>query len=247
MKFFTGSCLDVYEKAFGCHRVFSARGREFWKGQKGAAPPNPDRSPMARGVRMENRYIDPCTGKLKNCAMIKKSRNRYGGLSGMNAAFPVKVNKVVFSSSESLYQACRFPDNHDLQLSLASDPSPVSARILAEKEAARGRPDWEEIKISVMLWVLRVKRVQNPVRMLAIFSDIGDRPIVRLSKRDAFWGAFLTQSGHVDGENLLGRLWMKIREEDPAKPVSPPEAANFLVAGREVGEIPAEAPWAMAI
>lgn len=185
-------------------------------------------------------------GKLfENCAVFFKVRDRFGGLSNMAGNFPAKVNGMFFGSSEALYQACKFPENPGLQAEIGKMASPLFAKAKARKNEDEARGDWEELKIEVMRWVLRVKKAQNPARMSAILRDTNRRPIVERSGKDRFWGAVLENDGFLHGENRLGVLLSEVRAEKSG-PALPPAAPGFLIAGRPVGEIPAEAPWTLA-
>jgi hypothetical protein len=67
-------------------------------------------------------------GKVRlECVVFYKVNEEWGGLSNMSNDFPLRVNGVRISSSEALYQLCRFPHS----------PSPDSL-ILYESDA---RPD----------------------------------------------------------------------------------------------------------
>ena len=185
-------------------------------------------------------------GKVnENCAVFFNVRDRFGGLSNMAGSFPAKVNGVFFGSSEALYQACKFPENPGLQAEIGKMASPLFAKSKARKNEDGARGDWEEVKVEVMRWVLRVKRAQNPFRIKAIFKDTNGRQIVERSRKDKFWGAVLEDDGFLHGENRLGVLLGEVRDEKTG-PVPPPAAPGFLIAGRPAGEIPAEAPWTLA-
>ena len=70
-----------------------------------------------------------------------------------------------------------------------------------------------------MRWVLRCKREANRRKIDAVLAVTGERPIVEVSKRDVWWGA-RPVADRYEGDNVLGRLWMELRqhlrENDPA-------------------------------
>ena len=70
-----------------------------------------------------------------------------------------------------------------------------------------------------MRWVLRMKREANAAEIDAVLAETGDRPIVEVSTRDAWWGA-RPVADRYQGHNVLGRLWMELRQQlheaDPA-------------------------------
>ena len=70
-----------------------------------------------------------------------------------------------------------------------------------------------------MRWVLRLKREANAAEIDAGLAATGHRPIVEVSMRDPWWGA-RPVADRYEGRNVLGRLWMELREQlrggDPA-------------------------------
>ena len=91
----------------------------------------------------------------------------------------------------------------------------MQAKMKAKKEGRRQqtRPDWAEVQLDVMRWVLRVKLSMNLRRFGGLLRWSSSRPIVERSRRDRFWGAVLEADGVLRGENWLGRLLMELREE----------------------------------
>lgn len=76
------------------------------------------------------------------------------------------------------------------------------------------RKDWEEVKVSVMEWTLRLKLVSHWVKFGNLLLETGNKPIVEISKRDSFWGMIPMEGNDkkLEGENQLGELLMKLRE-----------------------------------
>lgn len=174
-----------------------------------------------------------------------KTRERFGGLSNMAAGYLIKVNDLQFDSSEALYQACRFPDDPDLQAALAGLTSPLEAKRIAHRNLDRSRGDWKLVNIELMRWTLRLKRCQNAERIDALLAQTGEMPIVEISFKDAFWGARPKSDGTVEGCNVLGRLWMELRQgwlvQDPriVGSIEPAAIPNFMIAGAAVPVISA--------
>ncbi len=69
------------------------------------------------------------------------------------------------------------------------------------------RKDWDQIKVGIMKDILREKVKQHSY-VLKKLKDSGDRELVEDSWRDDFWG----WGPEKDGQNMLGKLWMEIRE-----------------------------------
>jgi hypothetical protein len=69
------------------------------------------------------------------------------------------------------------------------------------------RPDWEEVKIDVMLSLLRQKFAQEPLKQMLL--ETGDAYLEETNSwGDIFWGVY-----NEMGQNWLGKLLMQVREE----------------------------------
>ncbi|HTU51350.1 MAG TPA: NADAR family protein [Acidobacteriaceae bacterium] len=180
----------------------------------------------------------------KDCAVFRVTKEQYGGLSNMAGGFPLRVNGTTIWSSEALYQACRFPDRQDVQESILAERSPMTAKMKSKPYRKEySRPDWENVKVKVMKWCLRIKLAQNWERFGELLRSTEDRPIVEESRKDDFWGAKRLEDGTLVGMNVLGRLLMGLRQELASnnsyrlKFVSPLDIPNFLLLGRPICEI----------
>jgi ribA/ribD-fused uncharacterized protein len=81
--------------------------------------------------------------------------------------------------------------------------TPKEAKALGQTRRIAIRPDWEEIKDSIMLAALRKKFAAAELRELLLST--GDRPLVEASPFDYYWGC--GRSGK--GKNHLGELLMQ--------------------------------------
>ena len=104
--------------------------------------------------------------------------------------------------------------------------APIAGAPTAREAAAIGRgertgvdPRWYEQRVNVMRWVLRMKREANAASIDAALAASGERAIVEVSTRDPWWGA-RPDGDRYRGANVLGRLWMELRQQlrdgDPA-------------------------------
>ncbi len=171
--------------------------------------------------------------------VFRRTREAFGGLSNMAGGFPLRVNGEDIRTSEALYQACRFPHLPDVQRDILDQRSPMTAKRVSEAHRADSRPDWMRVRVPVMRWCLRVKRVQNREAFGALLDSTGDRPIVEESWRDAFWGAKPEGGDRLVGRNILGRLLMELREasadgRDSVLEAPPPDLPDFLFLGRPI-------------
>lgn len=82
------------------------------------------------------------------------------------------------------------------------------AQRIAYANKDKGKEDWDDVKISIMEELLRLKIEQNPyVKKKLLQTE--DYMIVEDSPKDDFWG----WGPNRNGQNNLGKLWMKLREE----------------------------------
>lgn len=183
---------------------------------------------------------------MQDVVAFHKTGEAYGGLSNMAAGFPVEINDTLILTSEALYQACRFPHMPEVQKIIIEQKSPMAAKMKSKASRKQTRPDWDNIRVNVMRWCLRIKLLHNWNSFLEVLLSTNSKPIVELSKKDDFWGAKATESKLLVGCNILGRLLMELREEvngrdlKPYESISPPEINNFLLYGKKIGNVVAD-------
>ncbi len=158
----------------------------------------------------------------------------------MAAQFPLRVNGINIRTSEALYQACRFPHMPDVQRLIIAQKSPITAKMKSKPYRSQTREDWDNVRVRIMRWCLRVKLACNWDSFRSLLLATGDRPIVELSKKDDFWGAKMRGDDELVGANVLGRLLMELRQElrdDSAESlhlVKPPDVDQFLLYGETI-------------
>ena len=151
---------------------------------------------------------------------FRLSRARWGELSNFfPLASPIAARPWRFLTSEALYQAAKFPARPDVQRRIAEAPAAKTAAAIGRAPGLGIDSDWNAQRVDVMRWVLRMKREANAAEIDAVLAATGDRPIVEVSSRDPWWGA-RPVAGRYEGRNVLGRLWMELRQQlrdgDPA-------------------------------
>lgn len=174
--------------------------------------------------------------------VVYKTKETFGGLSNMASGYPLQINGVRISTSEALYQACRFPHMPEVQREIIGQHSPMTAKMKSKPHRKDSRPDWNKVRHKVMRWCLRVKLAQNYEEFGRLLLATCDKPIVEQSRNDDFWGAKLAdESGDIlVGQNVLGRLLMELREklkDDVAgvlKTVPPLCIPDFMLLGKPV-------------
>lgn len=188
--------------------------------------------------------VEPRTYRREEIASFRKTDEKFGGLSNMAPGFPVRVNDVFVGTAEALYQACRFPHLPDVQHVIISQTSPMTAKMKSKPHRSQSRPDWDDVRIQIMRWCLRVKLVQNWESFASLLLATGNHFIVEDSRRDDFWGAVSQEPGTLMGQNVLGRLLMELRQkvrEAPApwETINPPNIPSFLLYGQPIGRVDA--------
>lgn len=123
------------------------------------------------------------------------------------SAFRLQWKGVDFDTSEHAYHCEKFYDRRVKEEILAARSAHDAFKIAGENKHLR-RPDWDDIKLDIMLNILREKANQHEY-VYRKLMETGDRILVEDSWRDSYWG---WGENHY-GQNMLGRLWMIVRNE----------------------------------
>lgn len=174
----------------------------------------------------------------KEVVFFRTTTGDFGPLSNMAPDFPIFVFGVRIATAEALYQACRYPDDPDIQRLIIDQMSPMTAKMKSKKYRDRTRNDWDDVRVNVMRWCLRIKLQNNWARFGDVLERTGARPIVEESVKDEFWGAKPQDDGTLAGRNVLGRLLMELREQlrdvksGRAAEISYPVVPHFYLFGK---------------
>ena len=182
------------------------------------------------------------TYHIDECISFRKTNEEFGGLSNMAGGYPIVVNDTYIRTSEALYQAMRFPDYPEIQKEIIEQKSPMTAKMVAKKYITeKTRTDWDNKRIAVMKWCIRVKLVQNLDTFGMLLLKTGNISIVEESRKDQFWGAIRMDNTILEGTNALGRLLMELRDvykkDNGFKEVSLPNIDNFKLYGEDIKEV----------
>lgn len=151
--------------------------------------------------------------KRSESVVFRKTKEEFGELSNMASGFPIEIGDIKISTSEALYQACRFPHSSEIQRIIIEQKSPMTAKMKSKPFRGETRKDWNIVRINIMRWCLRVKLACNWEDFKKILLSTKDKPIVEDSRRDNFWGAVADGEEILVGQNVLGRLLMELRQE----------------------------------
>lgn len=122
----------------------------------------------------------------------------------VNGSFKIEFEGIKYPTVEHAYQAAKTLNVSDRvrisRCQTASDAKRMGQTLTIRK-------DWEEIKLSVMEHCLRQKFQDEELKQALISTN--DLYLEETNWRsDRFWGVF-----NGEGENHLGKLLMKLREE----------------------------------
>jgi ribA/ribD-fused uncharacterized protein len=158
--------------------------------------------------------------RRKEVVSFRTTSGIHGALSNMAPGFPVLLNGMRIRSVEALYQALRFPHLPEAQREIVQQHSPMTAKMVSRRFIDQTRDDWSDVKIPIMRWCLRLKLAQNWQAFSEALLATGDQPIVEDSRNDPFWGAMPKPGEQLEGQNVLGRLLMELREKRRTTPES---------------------------
>lgn len=152
--------------------------------------------------------------KKEESCIFSSTKNDYGGLSNMCAGFNINVNHKDILTAEALYQALRFPDFPEIQNQILNEKSPMTAKMISKKFINDTRNDWDDVKVDIMRWCLKVKLAQNFLKFGFLLESTNGKHIVEYSTKDDFWGAKPDKNSKtLVGVNALGRLLMELRAD----------------------------------
>jgi len=135
--------------------------------------------------------------------MIKEFQGKYRFLSNFVDA-PVQLDGFWYDSVEHAYQAAKTLSEVEREVVRKMD-KPGDVKRFGKKLTLR--PDWESIKLGIMLDLLRQK-FSDPTFKRCLL-ETGDQELIEGNKwHDTFWGVC-----NGVGENHLGKLLMQVREE----------------------------------
>lgn len=140
--------------------------------------------------------------------MISEFRGAHFFLSNFYPCI-VQYEGHTFLSSESAFQAAKVtPSDTELRQAMALIASPKKAKHFGRQVPLR--PDWDEVKLTVMSDILHIKFTEPALRKYLV--DTFPHELIEGNWwGDTYWGAVLDGMHHFVGENWLGKLLMRER------------------------------------
>lgn len=134
-------------------------------------------------------------------------------------AHPIEIEGAVYPTAEHAFQALKTEDPAERER-VRTAATPKSAKVLGRR--VKLRPDWDTVRLSVMEQVVRAK-FADP-EMADLLLGTGHRKLIEGNTwRDRFWGCTQNKDGQWQGENHLGKILMKVRDELRAGTRTQPE------------------------
>lgn len=146
--------------------------------------------------------------------MINSFTGRWRFLSNF---YPVTIEHqgIKYPSVEHYYVAMKIKNDQqidgkfityiDCRELIAKMPDP--AKVKQFGKVLKLRKDWEDVKLDVMLWGVREKFKNEDLKEMLLSTD-GEELIESNWWGDKFWGV-----SNGEGENHLGKILMRVREE----------------------------------
>lgn len=123
------------------------------------------------------------------------------------SAFSVEWKGVLWMTVEHAYQAAKFDDQSIIQ-AIREAHSPYDAKRIAHEHEDKMDKSFFQKKVAIMKSLVEAK-VDQHIYVRESLVNTGDREIIEDSPEDTFWGWGQDKSG----QNMLGKIWVEIREE----------------------------------
>lgn len=151
-------------------------------------------------VKMENHKLDTDT-------QVFFYEQDFYVLSNFSS-FRVLWEGIDFDTSEAAYHWEKFPHSDVIKHAIRTARSGHEAFKIAERFSKDKRKDWDEVKFDIMRSILLAKVEQHEYVKRKLLAT-GNRELIEDSWRDNVWG----WGPNKDGQNMLGKIWMSIRDE----------------------------------
>lgn len=135
--------------------------------------------------------------------IVSAFENEYAFLSNFYNS-PITIDGITYPTVEHFFQAMK-SFNHNDRKRVADAPTPGIAKRMGRMLLLR--PDWEAVKEDIMYLGLRAKFTDKELAEQLL--DTGDAELIEENEwGDRYWGVC-----NGEGQNRLGKLLMKVREE----------------------------------
>lgn len=124
------------------------------------------------------------------------------------SAYTVEIWGRRFPTAEHAFQWKKFSECcPEIAEAIFFANSPSEVKTISDQHKDKMDPQWHEIKVAIMEDILLEKTRQHE-KVRRVLKNTGDRTVIENSPTDNFWG--IGPDGN--GQNMLGKIWMKIRD-----------------------------------
>ncbi len=125
------------------------------------------------------------------------------------APFQIEWRGNLYPTAEHAYQAAHFlTTSPELAEKVRQCTSPREASDFANHNSEYEDPEWKDNRLSIMEEILSAKLKQHTY-IREKLAETGLMTIVEMNDDDNFWG----WGPDRKGQNHLGRIWMKLRDQ----------------------------------
>ncbi len=126
------------------------------------------------------------------------------------SAYVVDIWGNKFLTAEHAYQWKKFENSKpELANDILMAPSPSIAKKISDEHRTHVPIDFHNKKTQIMEEILKAK-IRQHEKVRRVLRETGNKKIIENSPIDNFWGA----GPDGNGENILGKIWMKIRDSE---------------------------------
>lgn len=159
----------------------------------------------------DDRITDRAVGVMMR-AYSKGAELRFKGDSKLSNFYecPVEYDGRTYGSSEAAYQSMKTKEK--FLRDKFTRVTPAESKKLARKYPLR--PDWEDVKYDIMVDILVAKYLQNRDCRQTLL-DTGEATLIEDTTgwHDKIWGKCYCENCGGEGQNLLGKALMTVREK----------------------------------
>eukprot|EP00930_Biecheleria_cincta_P102327 TRINITY_DN94029_c0_g1_i1.p1 TRINITY_DN94029_c0_g1~~TRINITY_DN94029_c0_g1_i1.p1 ORF type:complete len:382 (+),score=73.60 TRINITY_DN94029_c0_g1_i1:176-1321(+) len=126
--------------------------------------------------------------------------------------YPVQVNSVMYRTGEHAWQCLKYETSSpDLAAKIRDAPTVDDAHTISNTDGRdKQRGDWDDVKLEVLLSILRAKFSQHDALKAELLAT-GHKLIVNIDTDK--WAGMSAAGGIPTGQNNVGKALMKIRDE----------------------------------
>lgn len=124
------------------------------------------------------------------------------------SAFGFYMDDIYFKTGEHAFQYLKFTDSN-IRDEILNCSNPYDARNIGRKYKSERISNWNEVKYELLEKVFRLKMEQNPIVRECLLNTLDYTICEYCVDEDTEWGL----DSNNNGENRLGKAWMKVREE----------------------------------